>query len=72
VVPPKPDDYTEATSEGLVRNRAAYWHSFQGDEPIMGSANKTKKTVDVPKINLLTVDSLRSLVSTVPPSAEES
>jgi hypothetical protein len=63
VVPPDPDDYTAAHPDGLLLSRGAYWHSLQNEKLLTGPSKGAKKTVSVPKANLLTVDSLRTLVS---------
>jgi hypothetical protein len=63
VVPRDWRDYAAAGPDGLFLSKAAYWHSLLGEEPVIGAAKKAKKTVSVPKANLLTVESLRTLVS---------
>jgi hypothetical protein len=63
IVPGDWRHYATAEPDGLLLGRAAYWHSLLTEDPIIGAANGAKKTVKVPKVNLLTVDSLRTLVS---------
>ncbi|MEV0402982.1 DUF4365 domain-containing protein [Actinoallomurus sp. NPDC050550] len=63
VVPRDAGEYAMATTDGMLLRRAAYWHSLQGEDLVTGAAKGTKKRVSVPKANLLTVDSLRTLVS---------
>jgi hypothetical protein len=63
IVPDDPEKHAMASPDGLVLSRAAYWHSFEGEDPIDGAAKGAKTTVSVPKANLLTVNSLRTLTS---------
>lgn len=69
IVPKEWQDWASAEPDGLLLRNAAYWHSLAGmdliDEAVQGS-----KTVHVPKANLLTVESLRTLVG-VPAATRE-
>jgi Domain of unknown function (DUF4365) len=62
IVPTDPQLYT-TTPDGLLLRHAVYWHSLAGADQIVGAAKGSKTTVHVPKANLLTVDSLRTLAS---------
>lgn len=72
VVPPDVQDYVEAIPDGLLLRRGAYWHSLANEDPITNAAKGARKTVGVPKANLLTVDSLRTLVSAADTRVEAS
>ena len=57
-----PDDsvsWLRCTPEELVLKKAAYWVSLCGAEPTL---NRTGQTIYLPKVNLLTPESLRDLV----------
>lgn len=63
MVPPDPGDYVTPHADGLLLRRSAYWHSLADEDLVVNAKKGAKKRVDVPKANLLTVDSLRTLVS---------
>lgn len=63
IVPQDPREFVAVNPDGLLLRRSAYWHSLMDDDPITDSAKGAKKAVSIPKANLLTVHSLRTLVS---------
>lgn len=58
VVPPNDSEYARATTEALQLRYAAYWLSLADRELVAHPRRDRKVTVDVPRQNLLTVESL--------------
>lgn len=65
VVPVEPTGYAEADVDMLRLRHGGYWVSLANREQIKGTRQKSI-TVQVPKCNLLTVATLRALMSPVP------
>jgi hypothetical protein len=61
IVPPTVDLYSVATHDELMLRMAVYWHSFDDVEPVASGGSSTR-LVEVSKENLLTADTLTSLV----------
>jgi len=61
LVPPDITDYSEASHACLLLRQAVYWLSFEDTEPVH-SAPENEKVVLVPRLHLLTADTLRALV----------
>lgn len=67
IVPPEPRHYVSMHPDGLLLRKSVYWHSLANEKPVVNAKKDAKKRVDIPKANLLTVDSLRTLVSAADP-----
>jgi hypothetical protein len=65
VVPPQATDYARADQDHLRLARAAYWVSFANEPRIPNPSAQRRVTVQVPRTQLLTVESLAELCSTV-------
>ncbi|MYT15613.1 protein of unknown function (DUF4365) [Streptomyces sp. SceaMP-e96] len=61
VVPRDDSEWIEAGHESLTLRHAAYWACFHQLAPLEGRRKDSTFTVSVPKANLLTVETLRSL-----------
>src|SRR5215469_9173866 len=53
------EEWLSLSPEELVLRRCAYWVSLAGQQP---SENETNVTVTLPRVNLFTVDALRSMM----------
>lgn len=62
VVPEQIDHWMEQTPERLVLKRCAYWASLLG---LAESDNENTVTVDVPRANLFTVDTLNRMMERI-------
>ncbi|MEV5704506.1 DUF4365 domain-containing protein [Actinoallomurus sp. NPDC052274] len=72
IVPSEPRHYVSLHPDGLLLRKSVYWHSLAKDGPVVDAKKDAKKRVDIPKANLLTVDSLRTLVNAADPGGEPS
>ena len=61
IAPSDPEEWVDVDHDSLVLRRAGYWASLMDEDPIDGQHPDTKHMVRVPKVNLLTPDSFRSL-----------
>lgn len=61
ITPKEWPHYTSATDDGLTLHRGAYWHMMEDETPIASPGKYQKKTVHVPKSQLLTVEMFRKL-----------
>ncbi|MER5626410.1 DUF4365 domain-containing protein [Streptosporangium sp. NPDC002544] len=68
IVPDKVAEYAKGDEDGLLLSHAAYWHSLADHDRIDSPRCKGTVTVRVPKKNLLTVNTLRTLLD---PALEE-
>lgn len=62
IVPEDCADYATTRHDGAELKHAAYWLSLRDRRPVNG-APEAKVPVDVPVANLLTVDTLRTLMA---------
>lgn len=65
LVPEEPEQYAYADGEALQLRHCGYWSSLADELPVDADEQKTI-TVRVPKRNMLTVSSLRGLLTGVP------
>jgi hypothetical protein len=59
-LPPKPEEWLEITEDALVAKRCAYWMSLRG---ATASENQKNQTVYIPRMNLLSLEGLTSLMT---------
>ncbi|HEV3121114.1 MAG TPA: DUF4365 domain-containing protein [Isosphaeraceae bacterium] len=62
VLPRNEDEWFEQSEEQLLMRRCAYWLSLEGWEP---TTNDARITISIPRINRLTVESLRAILETI-------
>jgi Domain of unknown function (DUF4365) len=61
VVPPDPQDFAQADTQRLQLSYAGYWISLADSQRIPDPSTKRRVTVTIPRVNLLTVESLTAL-----------
>lgn len=66
IVPTDSPAYCSADDGQLRLSHAAYWVSLRDQDPIAAPGDKRRRRVRIPKANLLTPDSLRSLLDDDP------
>jgi hypothetical protein len=59
-LPPNPEDWLRHSEESLVAKQCAYWVSLRGAPP---SDNEKEQTIYVPRLHLLSPDSLTALMT---------
>lgn len=66
-VPSAPDEWLTQTEEQLILRYCAYWISLRG---ATDTANETTKTVVLPRVNLISPDTLRSMMHKIDKEGE--
>jgi hypothetical protein len=61
IVPKDPDDYVQSSPAAMILSHAAYWLSL-ADQPPTDTDGSETVSVQVPRSNLLTVETLTALV----------
>jgi len=62
VVPEQIEDWMEQTPDRLILRRCAYWASLFG---LPESDNENTVTVDVPRVNIFSVDTLNRIMQRI-------